>query len=73
MGFDASVKVVGIRLPDAEWRKIKAVWDSCEEAGIAVPEEVESYFYAIVMAGGGASAYVVPWNRLLGDLASGRE
>lgn len=44
MGYDASVNVVGIRPPDAEWEKMKAVWDSCEEAGIEVPKKVEDYF-----------------------------
>jgi len=44
MGFDANVEIRGIRPPDAEWKQMKAVWDSCVDAGIEVPEPVANYF-----------------------------
>lgn len=39
-----SSTVVGIVPPDAEWKKMKATWDACEEAGVDPPEEVDAYF-----------------------------
>lgn len=44
MGYDASVRVVGIRPPDTKWKKMKAIWDACLDAGIEVPSEVEEFF-----------------------------
>lgn len=39
-----STHVVGFKPPDAEWKKMKAVWDSCKKAKIDVPREVEKFF-----------------------------
>ena len=39
-----STHLVGIKPPDDDWLKMKAVWDACEAAGIAVPEDVEKFF-----------------------------
>lgn len=39
-----SMHVVGFRLPDDLWKKHKAVWDACESAGVAVPDETEEFF-----------------------------
>lgn len=39
-----STHVVGFAPPDATWRKMKAIWDSCQEAEIQCPPEVEKYF-----------------------------
>lgn len=36
--------VVAIRAPDEVWRKNKAVWDACMEAGVPVPDKVDDYF-----------------------------
>lgn len=36
--------VEGFKPPDATWKKMKKVWDSCAEAGIDPPDEVEKYF-----------------------------
>ena len=44
MGYDASLEIVGVRPPDDEWRKMKAIWDSCESADIEPPKEVRNYF-----------------------------
>ena len=44
MGYDAYVTVRGIRSPDAEWQKMKAVWDSCKDAGVDVPDDVGKFF-----------------------------
>lgn len=39
-----SMHVVGFRLPDERWHKMKTVYDACEAAGIEVPSEVEDFF-----------------------------
>ena len=39
-----STHVVGIKPPDAEWRRMKKVWDACKEAGISAPGEVYEFF-----------------------------
>ena len=39
-----STHVVGIVPPDAEWKKMKAVWDSCAAAEIDIPEKVSAFF-----------------------------
>ena len=33
-----------IKPPDATWKKMKAVWDSCKNAGIAPPKRVDEFF-----------------------------
>lgn len=39
-----STYVVGFKPPDETWKKMKAVWDACEVAGIKIPDEVMEYF-----------------------------
>ena len=39
-----STSVYGIRPPDEKWKKMIAIWDSCESAGINPPEEVLKFF-----------------------------
>ena len=39
-----STHVIGFVPPDAKWKKMKAIWDSCGAAGIAVPKEVDDFF-----------------------------
>ncbi len=39
-----STHVVGFKPPDDKWRKMKGIWDSCEEAGINPPKDVNDYF-----------------------------
>lgn len=39
-----SLYVRGFRPPDEKWHQMKAVWDSCEAAGIEVPDEVDGFF-----------------------------
>lgn len=36
--------VRGFRPPDEKWKKMKAVWDSCQKAGIEVPDDVQAFF-----------------------------
>lgn len=36
--------VVGFRLPDEKWQKMKAVYESCHDAGVETPEEVLVFF-----------------------------
>ncbi|MFA5376801.1 MAG: hypothetical protein WC455_13715 [Dehalococcoidia bacterium] len=42
MGMTSGVE--GFRPPNAEWKKMKAVYDSCEKAGIEIPDEVSKFF-----------------------------
>ena len=39
-----STHVVGFKPPDDRWKKMKAVHDSCIEAGLEPPEEVQEFF-----------------------------
>ena len=41
-----STHVVGIKPPplDEKWKKMKEVWDSCNAAGVEIPEEVGKFF-----------------------------
>lgn len=40
-----TTKVIGFRPPDEEWKKMKAIWDSCKAAGnVQVPEAVQFFF-----------------------------
>ena len=39
-----STYVRGFRPPDEKWKKMKKIWDSCQEAGIDVPSEVDDFF-----------------------------
>lgn len=39
-----STHVIGFVAPDATWKKMKAVWDACELAGIEAPKEVLKFF-----------------------------
>lgn len=42
MGMSTYIK--GLRPPDEKWKKMKGVWDACEKAGIAAPDEVDDFF-----------------------------
>lgn len=39
-----STHVIGFKPPDEKWKKMKAIWDSCETAGVSCPDEVDEYF-----------------------------
>jgi len=39
-----STHVIGFRPPDERWQQMKAVWDSCQAAGLPVPKEVTEFF-----------------------------
>lgn len=39
-----STHVVGFKPPDETWSKMKAAWDSCEAAGVPVPDSVLKFF-----------------------------
>lgn len=39
-----SMHVVGYKPVDEKWREMKAVWDSCKEAGVAIPCAVDEFF-----------------------------
>jgi hypothetical protein len=39
-----STHVIGFRPPDEKWRKMKAVWDACADAGTSPPKEVSEFF-----------------------------
>ncbi len=39
-----STHIIGFRPPDEKWKKMKKIYDSCQEADIPVPKEVEEFF-----------------------------
>jgi len=39
-----STHAVGFKPADDQWKKMKAVWDSCVEAGCGIPEVVDAFF-----------------------------
>lgn len=39
-----SMHIDGIVAPDEKWQKMKAVYDSCIAAELAIPAEVEAFF-----------------------------
>ena len=39
-----STHVVGFKPANAKWLNMKAIWDACQEAEIAVPDEVGDFF-----------------------------
>lgn len=39
-----STRVTAFRPADAEWKKMRAVWQTCHDAGINIPTEVEQFF-----------------------------
>ncbi|WP_333745999.1 hypothetical protein [Streptomyces sp. IBSBF 2950] len=39
-----STHVKGFTGPDDRWRKMKAIWDACQDAGVDPPTEVERFF-----------------------------
>lgn len=39
-----STHVIGFAPPDDKWKAMKAIWDSCEAAGVPIPKEVERFF-----------------------------
>lgn len=42
-----STHVVGFKPPDEKWQRMKAVYDSCQAAGISVPRMVEAFFEGV--------------------------
>lgn len=36
--------VTGFKPPDEKWKNMKAIWDSYEKAGLAVPDEIVLFF-----------------------------
>ena len=42
MGMSMNVHV--FKPANEKWRKMKAIWDSCQQAGISTPDEVDKYF-----------------------------
>lgn len=42
--MSVSLCVYGITPPDEEYYQMKTIWDSCNAAGIDVPEKVLEYF-----------------------------
>jgi hypothetical protein len=48
MMMSMSTHVKRIVPPDEQWKKMKAIYDSCEAAGIEAPDEVSDYFREVV-------------------------
>lgn len=39
-----STHVVGFKPADRKWKDMIAAWDSCEKAGVPVPNEIQEFF-----------------------------
>lgn len=39
-----SYHVRAIRKPDDQWHQMKKIYDSCQEAGVHIPPEVDEFF-----------------------------
>jgi hypothetical protein len=39
-----STFVSGFKPPDKKWKEMKDVWESCKNAGVTIPPEVEEFF-----------------------------
>ena len=39
-----SIHCIGFKPVDDKWKKMKAVWDACYEAGVKLPDEVDNFF-----------------------------
>ena len=39
-----STHVIGIKPADEEWKKMKAIWDACEDAKVEIPSKVLDFF-----------------------------
>lgn len=69
-----STHVIGFRPPDAKWKQMKAVWDSCQAADCPVPKEVQAFFEWLEPADHGVTVDLgqaaTKWNA---DMASGYE
>lgn len=39
-----SMHITGFRPADDRWKRMKAVYEACEAAGVDVPEDVEEFF-----------------------------
>lgn len=42
-----STRCVGFRPADELWKRMKTIWDTCDDAGVAVPSEVEAFFASV--------------------------
>jgi hypothetical protein len=55
-----SLHVQGFKPPDDQWKKMKAVWDACEGAGLFPPPEVEGFFDGVDPDPAGVSVDLSP-------------
>lgn len=39
-----STYIVGIKPADEKWKQMKAIWDACAKADVAIPDEVDEFF-----------------------------
>ena len=39
-----STFIIGFKPPDDKWKKMKAIWDTCEIGGVDIPQEVMNFF-----------------------------
>lgn len=73
-----STRIIGFKPPDDIFRKMKVIWDSCKEADIEVPKEVEKYFEGETPDDAGVQVNLDPRNckctkEYSEDMASGYE
>lgn len=44
MTDNTTFSVTGIRPPDKDWKEMKAVYDACKKANVAMPEAVQEFY-----------------------------
>lgn len=42
--MSACLVILGVVPNDADWKRMKNVYDACKDAGVSVPDEVEKFF-----------------------------
>lgn len=42
--MSVSIHAVGFRGKDEKWDQMKSIWETCQNAGVSIPDEVEDFF-----------------------------
>jgi hypothetical protein len=53
-----STCVYGLKPPDERWKKMKAIYDSCEAANVDIPTEVNDFFEHEIPDDKGVKVYI---------------
>lgn len=57
-----STRLIGFKPPDEKFQKMKAVWDACVAAGIAIPDGIYDYFDGVAPDPAGVSVDLTNWD-----------